>query len=242
MKMKQRRTILLFSLFLLLLLIVPMIVVYADQWLNHYNNSSFSLLANSKWRLTLGRPAGTLLSISVQVNKLIDIYIVDEDNMNKYWAGQSFSSYSSGTFVGISGKTFQFTLPSGTTCYLLIDNTNGFGTPTQGDISGSISVMYLDTYTPPTSPPIDWGGIGGFLVFLLVVAMIAIAAAGIHHHLKSRTSPPTPVEWVPVQQTATALVNAVATVQQQPKRFCIFCGNEVEQDATFCTQCGKQQV
>ena len=227
-KKRKYRTLVLINLFLMIFLLNG-IVVHADQWLNHYNNSSFSLLANYKWRLTLGRPAGTLLSISVQVNKLIDIYIVDEDNMNKYWAGQSFSSYSSGTFIGVSGKTFQFTLPSGTTCYLLIDNTDGFGTPTQGDVSGSVRVMYLDTSSPPLPPSVDPTGLIWGIIISTTVAIIAITF--LSSYMQKRKE----IEELKLKDDQ----QPKQSVGMISKRFCKFCGNELSIDDIFCIHCGK---
>ena len=43
------------------------------------------------------------------------------------------------------------------------------------------------------------------------------------------TAPAPQVSKPPTQPTSSSL------------KFCVFCGNEIEQDATFCTQCGKQQ-
>lgn len=129
---------LIFSLFL-----SSFISISADQWLSHYKDESFSLSEDYGWSLVLGRPPGTQFYMYIGLNRLVDIFIVDEDNVNKYVGEESFESLSNYTFIGVSAKTIYFTSPIGSYYYLIIDNSDLYGTASQGDVIGNVIVNYL---------------------------------------------------------------------------------------------------
>lgn len=125
-------------------------VAAESEWVQWYSETSFTLNQGYHWRLSMGGLKGYNTYIQVSVNGIIDIYVTDEENMNKFWSSQTFTSYL--TYEGVSAKTINYTLPSDQVWYLLIDNTNIYGTPSSSDVSGAITIHYLSTTSAPFDP------------------------------------------------------------------------------------------
>ena len=198
-----------------------------------------SPLSWSSWYLTSQLTVNGILQYSWTVigggqSTLQDFYIVDSANLAKLQAGQGLYCYN--RISGVGSKSGSLTIPHTDYWYLIFD----MQTSLWNSVTVQATMTYTAPYTPPTTPPIDWELLGGLIVFLLIVAAIAIAFYAVRSHLKSRSRS---IPATPSVQPISVISTPVQSIQQPllQKRFCIFCGNELEQDAIFCIRCGKQQ-
>ena len=95
--------------------------------------------------------------------------------------------------------------------------------------------------TPSASPSIDWNLIIPIIIIGIAAILIVIIVL-----LYQRSRRPQTTSSVASTQFAPSPPATIAPPPPTPavmpmQRFCIFCGSEIEQDATFCTNCGKQQ-
>ena len=78
------------------------------------------------------------------------------------------------------------------------------------------------------------------IIIVAIVVGVAVTVALLYYRSRNAksqlTKPPVSNEFKPIPFNIKPVQPSASSL-----KFCIFCGSEVEQDATFCTQCGKQQ-
>jgi len=140
------------------------------------------------------------------------------------WISQSFTQYSINIKDYITGDIISIYLDP----YYSAD-TKGLVQICSKEVGSIVWRPYIsdDGTTPAPPSPLPWIAIG-------LVAIAGISIGVIIYFKRNRR---TPSITVPAQSIPTAPISPALPL----KRFCVFCGNEIEQDATFCIQCGKQQ-
>ena len=204
-----------------------------------------SALSYYAWYFTSQLTAGGTLSYSWSVigggqSSLQSFYIVDSANYAKLRAGQSFYCYDQTN--GAGSHSHSITIPYTDYYYLIFD----MQTSLWNSVTVQATMTYTPPYTPPTTPSVDWSAISGVIIFLVIIAVLLIVVAFVHHFLKSRSQ--APISRQPPEISTDTIKQKIPSKPMSPvvqalppKWFCVFCGSELEQDATFCTQCGKQQ-
>ena len=201
------------------------------SWYSWYLTSQLTVNGNLQYSWTV---------IAGGQSSLQAFYILDSANYAKLQAGQDCQGYK--YVAGAHSNSGTFTIPYTDHWYLIFD----MQTSLWNSVTVQATMTYTPPYTPPNTPSVDWSAISGVIIFLVIIVVLLIVAASVHHFLKSRSQAPISRQ-PPEISTDTIKQNIpskpISPVVQAipPKRFCVFCGIEIEQDATFCTGCGKQQ-
>ncbi len=121
---------------------------------------SFNLAENELYYTPQVFFVSHLMTITITVNVdsgIVDVFYVDNDNYQKIKNWQTFSAIAS--IIGVNGfgyKQFNYYATALELCYLIIDNSDNYATPSSGPASGTftldatlvnnppIAVMYID--------------------------------------------------------------------------------------------------
>jgi len=144
------------------------------------------------------------------------------------WISQSFTQYSINIKDYITGDVISIYLDP----YYSAD-TKGLVQICSKEVGSTGWRPYIsDDGTTPAPPSL----LDSILPWI-VIGLIAIAGISIGLIIYFKRNRRTPSIGAQAQSIPNVPISSVLPL----KRFCIFCGSEIEQDATFCTHCGKQQ-
>jgi hypothetical protein len=276
MTMKQRRTIILFSLFLMLFTIVYFIpnVEAAkncptdDSYIcslyptTNYGNSEYLYVANSGGVVAnvyfkfsdVDTSGATVIFYFTVGSTLGNTFVLEIWTCSNTWTESAVTWNNKPTLT-----TKMFTLTISEFHQYSIDITsyitgNVMSLAIICQYTGSsiqlCQIMSKETSytsdrpyitTPSASSPIDWNLIIPIIVICIAAILIVVIVL-----LYQRSRRPQTTSSVASTQFTTSPPATIAPPPPTPavmpmQRFCIFCGSELEQDATFCTHCGKQQ-
>lgn len=105
------------------------------------DSGSISLNANQYWQYTVYLPNGGGVEYDIQGDNLMNIYFLDEYNMNLYASGQSFQYIEAGTSLNTQHAKIYFTIDesAGGTYYIVVE-------PTGNPLNFTYTIKYGENY------------------------------------------------------------------------------------------------
>jgi len=220
--------------------IVSMLVIVSMAWMPtasaEEREGTETIDEDYRWWWKVSFFSGDYLTLSytitVQNNVYIDVMLLDEENLNKYKSGESFSYYRDGTdFNTIYTDIPSITLTAHDNYYLVVDNTDappGGATPAWDGVNNYCTFHYYITFDAHNYPS-DGGssttwedddeafGPIGLLCAVIVIAVIFIIVAvviGVLLHFKQKGQKPQPYQ--PSQQQPFPPLQPYHRDQQPP--------------------------
>lgn len=177
--------------------------------------------------LTQGDSVSGSISVSGGSGNDVNIQITDPN-------GNSLGSYDRTTY-----ESFSFTASISGTYELTFDNSFSLLS------SKSVTVDY--TVQTPTPAPLLGGGNGsgnmaeiGIIALIAVIILVMIVVAiGASRRNKTHTSQTSPLQ-SSVYTPKPPAPSSEASLTKTQTGFCPFCGTSVEQNTSFCRNCGKK--
>ena len=222
--MKKRIT--LFSIVFVSLFITT-IFVSADLTTETVYDETFILEYGYLWMITQRTPSvNTSVDITINSTKLVNFYISDAGETEKYVEGQDI--YVHELEVNITDGQFNFLLEDRQNYEFVVINFN----PDMDNATLRFVITF--TYEPSSFSWFTWIGIGlaGFAVILLIS----------RYRLRRRQR----MSYQYQQQPYTSIdqyskITPTDSIQKDAQiKVCTFCGSDVEEDAKFCTSCGAK--
>ncbi len=212
-------------------LFITSVLVLAEPTTETVYDETFILEYGYLWMITNRTPAvNTSVDIIINSNKMVDFYISDVGETEKYVEGQDI--YVHELEENVTDGQFNYLLENRQEYEFVVINFN----PDMDNATLRFAITF--TYEPSGFSLFTWIGIGlaGFAVILLIsrfrmrrkqkvsISTQAGAYSTINQHI-----------------TISQDDSIQKTIQKSPQvKVCTFCGSDIELDAKFCTSCGAK--
>jgi len=194
-------------------------------------DETFVLEYGYLWMITKRTPAlNTSVTITIDSDKMVDFYISDVGETEKYVEGQDIYVYE--LEENVTNSQFNYILEKKQQYEFVVINFNIDMEDT------NLHFVITFTYEPSGLNWFTWVGIGlGAFAVILLISRFRIRR-------KQKIS-------ISAQAGAYSTVNQHITISQDdsiqktiqkssPTKVCSYCGSDVETDAQFCTNCGAK--
>lgn len=215
-----------FLLIVIILLFTTSLLVFAEPTTETIYDETFTLEYGYLWMITERTPSvNTSVTITIESDKIVDFYISDVGETEKYVEGHDIYVYE--VEENITNAQFDYLLEKRQQYEFVVINFN----PDMEDTNLHFVITF--TYEPSGLSLFTWIGIAlaGFTIILVLSRFRMRRRQKMSYQYQHKYTPKN--QYTPSYTTDSIEKNIQTKV-------CTFCGSDVDKDAQFCTSCGAK--